>query len=71
MRRVAIVAILAVLGVLYLYSAFARDRSRRNSSLPSKIGWLRRLLHGFLGVVLLLLVLLLIYAALVSILGED
>jgi Ni,Fe-hydrogenase I cytochrome b subunit len=65
MRRVAIVAALAILGALYLYSAFARSR-RGNTSLPFKIGLLRRLLHGLLGVVLLLGVLFLIYAAVLS-----
>jgi hypothetical protein len=71
MRRVAIVAMLAALGALYLYSAFARDRSRRQVSAAAKIGLLRRLLHGFLGVVLLLFVLFLIYAASMSILADD
>jgi hypothetical protein len=64
MRRIAIVAALAILGALYLYSAFAPDRSRRRPSF--KIGSVRRVLHGFLGVVLLLGVLFLIYAALLS-----
>ena len=65
MRRVAIVAAFGVLGALYLYSAFARSR-RRNASLHSKIGWLRRLLHGLLGVVLLLCFLFLVYAGVMS-----
>jgi Ni,Fe-hydrogenase I cytochrome b subunit len=65
MRRVAIVAALGVLSALYLYSAFAPGR-RRNASLPFKIGWVRRLLHGFLGVVLLLCFLFLVYAGLMS-----
>ena len=65
MRRVAIVAALGVLSALYLYSAFARGR-RGNASLPYKIGWLRRLLHGLLGVVLLLCFLLLVYAGVMS-----
>ena len=69
MRRIAIVVALAILGALYLYSAFAPDRSR--GSPPFKIGSVRRLLHGFLGVVLLLGVLFLIYAALMSGLAED
>ena len=69
MRRIAIVAMLAILAALYLYSAFARDRSRRQ--LPLKIGSLRRVLHGVLGIVLLLGVLFLIYAALMSSLPED
>jgi len=65
MRRVAIVVALGVLGALYLYSAFARSR-RGNGSLRSKIGWLRRVLHGLLGVALLLCFLFLVYAGLMS-----
>jgi len=65
MRRVAIVAALGVLSALYLYSAFAPGR-RRNVSQPFKLGWIRRLLHGFLGVALLLCFLLLVYAGVMS-----
>jgi hypothetical protein len=68
MRRAIIVVFLAALGALYLYSAFAPNRTRR--PLPFKIGSLRRALHAFLGAVLLLGVLLLIYAFL-STIAED
>jgi hypothetical protein len=70
MTRAVVVAMLAVLGALYLYSAFAPDRPRRYFSQPFNIGWLRRSVHAFLGVVLLLGVLLLLYAAFTSII-ED
>jgi len=71
MRRVIIVVFLAALGALYLYSAFHPDRPRRNRPLPYKIGSLRSALHGFLGVVILLLVLLLMYGAFLSLTAED
>ena len=70
MKRVIIVGFLAALGVLYLYSAFARQPHRRRP-IPFKIGTARRVLHACLGVALLLGVLLLIYGALLSITAED
>jgi hypothetical protein len=69
MRRAILIVFLAALGALFLRSAFAPDR--RNTSLPFKIGSLRRVLHGFLGIVLLLGVLLLMYGAFLSMSAED
>jgi Ni,Fe-hydrogenase I cytochrome b subunit len=71
MKRAVLVVFLAVLAGLYLYSAFARDRSRRYRKVPFKIGSVRRVLHAFLGIVLLLGVLLLLYGALLSTVAED
>ena len=71
MKRAIVVVFMAALGALYLYSAFARDRSRRSRPLPFKIGSLRRVIHAFLGIVLLLGVLFLIYAAFLSLSAED
>jgi hypothetical protein len=70
MRRVIIVVFLAVLGALYLRSAFAPNRPRRDRPVPFKIGSLRRVIHAVLGTVLLLGVLLIIYAFL-STIAED
>jgi hypothetical protein len=69
MRRVIVVIVLAVLGGLYLYSAFAP--SRRNRPVPFAISSLRKGLHAVLGVVLLLIVLFVIYGAFISTLPED
>ena len=71
MRRIIVVVFMAALGVLYLYSAFRPARSRRNRPLPYKIGSLRRVLHAFLGVVLLLVVMLLMYGAFLTLTAED
>ena len=70
MRRAVVVVLLAALGALYLYSAFAPNRRRRYGPLPSKIGSVRRVIHAILGIVLLLGVLLLMYGAFLSI-AED
>ena len=69
MRRAILIVFLAALGALFLYSAFFPDR--RNRPLPFKFGALRRVLHAFLGIVLLLGVLLLMYGAFLSISAED
>ena len=71
MKRVLIVLALAVLSGLYLYSAFAPAAARRRLPLFSTIGVLRRVLHGVLGIVLFLIVLLVMYGAFVSTFGED
>jgi hypothetical protein len=70
MKRAILVVFLAALGALYLYSAFAPNRLRRRP-LPFKIGSLRRVIHAFIGIVLLLGVLLLIYGAFLSMTAED
>ena len=69
MKRAILIVFLAALGALFLRSAFVPDR--RNRPLPFKIGSLRRVLHAFLGIVLLLGVLLLMYGAFLSISAED
>jgi hypothetical protein len=69
MKRAILIVFLAALGALFLRSAFVPDR--RNRPLPYKIGSLRRVLHAFLGIVLLLGVLLLMYGAFLSISAED
>jgi len=70
MKRVIVVLILAALGVLYLYSAFAR-KPGRHRAVPFKIGSLRRMIHALIGIVLLLGVLLLMYGAFLSLTAED
>ena len=70
MKRAILVVFLAALSALYLYSAFARQPSRRRA-LPFAIGKLRRVLHAGLGIALLLCVLLLVYGAFLSITAED
>ena len=71
MKRAVVVVLLAALGALYLYSAFSRDRPRRNGSLSFKIGSLRKVLQAGIGIALLLGVLLLIYGAFLSTTAED
>ena len=71
MKRVIVVVMLAVLGALYLYSAFAPNRTRRYRALPFAIGSVRRVVQAFLGIALLLGVLLLLYGAFLSTTAED
>lgn len=62
MKRVIIVGLIALLGALYLYSAFSRRRSGK--PVLYGIGTLRRLVDAVLGVILIVIVLSLVYAAL-------
>lgn len=71
MKRALIVVLIGVLGALYLYSSFAPDRQRRDRPLPYKIGSLRKVIHAFLGIALLLGMILLIYGAFLSVTAED
>ena len=71
MKRAIVVVILAVLGGLYLYSAFGPGRPGRARSQSNKIGSVRRVLHAVLGIVLLIGVLFLIYAAFLSSIPDD
>ena len=71
MKRVVVVVMLAVLGGLYLYSAFARGQSRRYRPLPFAVSSVRRVIQAFLGIALLLVVLLVVYGALLSISAEN
>jgi H+/Cl- antiporter ClcA len=71
MKRAIVILFLAALGVLYLYSAFGPNRPRRQRPVPFKIASVRRVIHAFLGIVLLLGVLLLIYGAFLSLTAED
>ena len=71
MKRAVIIVLIGVLGALYLYSSFAPDRQRRNRPLPFAIGSLRKVIHAFLGIVLLLGMVLLMYGAFLSMTAED